>query len=224
MDIDDRIRDLGAVDGAALARAILAQDETAWRRQAYRQNAYEVHRDTESLLLVFMEEAAWPELVVKKEAAWDSLADAAVPVMHGIIARCYPPGGAIVRAMAAKLKAGGKIKPHLDRHPSFHIGHRIHVPITTNRRVRFMIEGRPHHLQVGRAYEINNQLTHSVANKGAQDRVTFIFDYVPPDKLGREGRPARGPGAETESNAPPDGLPTAQVPPANECLTPQQAT
>ena len=46
--------------------------------------------------------------------------------------------------MAAKLKAGGKITPHTDRHPSFRIGHRIHVPITTNRRVRFTINGQPY--------------------------------------------------------------------------------
>ena len=199
MNMDDRIRELGAVDCAALARAILAQDEAAWHQQEYRQNVYEVHEDTESLVLVFMEEAAWPEMVVKKEAAWDALADVAVPVMHDIIGRFYPPGGAIIRAMAAKLKAGGRIKPHLDRHPSFHIGHRIHVPITTNRRVRFMIEGRPHQLQVGKAYEINNQMTHSVANKGTEDRISFIFDYVPPDKLGREGRLAAGPDAGAET-------------------------
>lgn len=48
-----------------------------------------------------------------------------------------------------------------------------------------MIEGRPHQFEVGQAYEINNQKTHSVANKGAEDRITFIFDYVPPDELGR---------------------------------------
>ncbi len=185
MDIESRIRELGTVDSAALARVILAQDEAAWREEEYRQRAYEVHRDTESMVMVFTEEAAWPELVVKKEAAWDRLADVAVPAMHDIIDRFYPAGGTIIRAMAAKLKAGGKIKPHTDAHPSFHLGHRIHVPITTNRRVRFMIEGRPYRLEIGQAYEINNQKTHSVTNKGSEDRITFIFDYVPPEELGR---------------------------------------
>ena len=96
----------------------------------------------------------------------------------------------MIPAMAAKLLAGGKIAPHVDSHPSFHRGHRIHVPITTNPRVRFMIDGRPHQLQVGRAYEINNQMHHSVMNKGDEDRVTFIFDYVPPAELGRIQRKA----------------------------------
>ena len=44
-----------------------------------------------------------------------------------------------------------------------------------------MIDGQPHQLAVGKAYEINNQKTHSVMNKGNDERVNFIFDYVPPD-------------------------------------------
>ena len=37
--------------------------------------------------------------------------------------------------------------------------------------------------EVGKAYEINNQMNHSVMNKGQEDRITFIFDYVPPEQL-----------------------------------------
>jgi len=56
------------------------------------------------------------------------------------------------------------------------------VPITTNERVRFTVDGRPFKFEVGQAYEINNRLMHSVINKGANDRIHFIFDYVPADK------------------------------------------
>ena len=82
--------------------------------------------------------------------------------------------------MAAKLNAGGRIRPHRDSLRSFHMGHRIHVPITTNSGVRFMIESRPYTFEVGRAYELNNQKKHSVMNMGKEDRIFFIFDYVPP--------------------------------------------
>jgi hypothetical protein len=185
MDIKGLIRDLGPVDSAALIATVLAQEEAAWREEKYRQEAYEVHRQTESIVLVFAELDDWPKFEVRKEPGWDRLATVAVPLMHDIIGRCYPPGGTIIRAMAAKLLVGGKISPHVDSHPSFHRGHRIHVPITTNPRVRFMIDGRPHQLQVGQAYEINNQKNHSVMNKGQEDRITFIFDYIPPQELGR---------------------------------------
>lgn len=192
MNIDGLIRELGPVDSAALIEAVLAQEEAAWREDEYRQEAYDVHRQTESIVLVFTELENWPEIAIRKEPGWDRLADIAVPVMHDIIRRCYPPGGTIIRAMAAKLLVGGKIKPHVDSHPSFHLGHRIHVPITTNPRVRFMIDGKPHQMQVGYAYEINNQKNHSVMNKGTEDRITFIFDYVPPQELGRSTIPASG--------------------------------
>jgi hypothetical protein len=59
------------------------------------------------------------------------------------------------------------------------------VPITTNSRVRFMLDGRPYKFEVGKAYEINNQKNHSVMNKGKEDRISFIFDYVPPTELRR---------------------------------------
>ena len=36
-------------------------------------------------------------------------------------------------------------------------------------------------MKVGRVYEINNQLQHGVINSGKEDRISFIFDYVPKD-------------------------------------------
>ena len=188
MNIEERLRELGEVETSALAEAILGLDERAWYEEEYRQQAFDVHRQTESVVLVFVNLDDWPNLEVFKEPGWDRLADVAMPVMHDIIDRFYPKGGAIIRAMAAKLLAGGRITPHTDSHPSFHIGHRIHVPITTNNRVRFMIDGRPHRLEPGKAYEINNQLNHGVMNKGKEDRITFIFDYVPPDELEKLAR------------------------------------
>jgi hypothetical protein len=180
MDIDVPIRCFGQVAMEPLAAAILAQDEAAWHENERRQQDYEVHEQTRSIVLLFAEVAGWPALEVSKQPGWDRLAAVAIPLMHDIIRRWYPAGGTIIRAMAAKLLAGGRILPHRDSHPSFACGHRIHVPITTNARVRFMIDGQPYRMAVGEAYEINNQKVHSVMNKGATDRITFIFDYVPP--------------------------------------------
>jgi hypothetical protein len=202
MDIEGRIRELGPVDATALSDAILAQDEAAWHEHDYRQKTYDVHQQTQSIVLVFTDMESWPEIAIVKEAGWERLASVAVPVMHDIIRQHYPPGGTIIRAVAAKLLAGGKITPHVDSHPSFHKGHRIHIPITTNSRVRFMIDGRPHQLQVGEAYEINNQKNHSVMNKGKEDRITFIFDYVPPQELGRSVNPVQSPAGGGSGNTP----------------------
>ena len=179
MDIGVPIRNFGKVDMEALAAAVLAQDEAAWNENVQRQTDYEVHEQTRSIVLLFAEVSDWPAMEVSKQPGWDRLAATAVPLMHEIIRKFYPPGGTIIRAMAAKLLAGGRILPHRDSHPSFAAGHRIHVPIITNPRVRFMIDGRPFQFEVGQAYEINNQKVHSVMNKGDVDRINFIFDYVP---------------------------------------------
>jgi len=201
MDIDEPLRELGDIDSSALREAILSQEEAAWHEDTYRQQSYDVHDQTESIVLVFTDGSNWPESDVKKEPGWDRLADVAVPVMHELIKKHYPAGGTIIRAMAAKLVAGGKIKPHHDKHASFHCGHRIHVPITTNPRVRCMLDGRPYQFQIGQAYELNNQKQHSVMNKGTEDRITFIFDYVPPGPLAYvPGKGKRRPESQPNTN------------------------
>ena len=186
MNIDEPLKTLGDVDAQALIDAVLGLDQEAWLANVNRQNDYEVHKQTQSVVLVFCD-GPMDKLEITKESGWDALAEVALPVMHDLIRQHYPPGGTIIRAMAAKLLSGGRINPHFDSHVTFRRSHRIHVPITTNPRVRFMIDGRPHHLEVGKAYEINNQKTHSVMNSGKEDRITFIFDYMPPDQVaGRE--------------------------------------
>lgn len=193
MNIDTPLRELGPVNSSALRDAILAQGEEAWREDKYRQETFDVHYSTESIVVLFVDLERWPDVVVSREPGWDRLSEVALPLMNDIIQKFYPPGGTVIRAMAAKLLSGGKITPHVDKHPSFHKGHRIHIPVTTNSRVRFMIDGQPYQFKPGEAYEINNQKMHSVMNKGKEDRITFIFDYVPPREIeaiaGMQGQP-----------------------------------
>ena len=164
-----------------LREAIELLRREVWLDNQQRQQDYDVHRRTESVVMIFTTGDGWPDIKVIRETGWDFLHETAVPLMMGIIKQHYPVGGTIIRAMAAKLLPGEVITPHRDAHPSFHNSHRIHIPIKTNNRVRFMIDGQPHRLEVGKAYEINNQKTHSVMNKGEDERVNFIFDYVPPE-------------------------------------------
>ena len=182
MDIDVDQRFLGEVDIQALSDRVLAQEPEAWKEQLVRQQTYEVHRDTESIVLLFCDES-WPKGEIYREPGWDRLADVAIPVIDNIIDTYYSPGGTLLRAMAAKLKSEGRIQPHRDKLRSFHMGHRIHVPITTNPGVRYTISGKPYRFEVGMAYEINNQNVHSVMNMGSEDRISFIFDYVPTEQL-----------------------------------------
>ena len=184
MDIDVSLRELGTIDSTLLREAVLGQEDAAWQEDESRQKSFYVHDQTRSIVLLSLDDTKWPERKVHKGPGWERLADVAVPIMQEIIKKHYPVGGELIRAVIASLKAGENIKAHSDVHESFHCGHRIHVPITTNPKVWFTIDGRPYQFKVGQAYEINNQKQHSVTNKGAEDRITFIFDYIPPGPLG----------------------------------------
>ena len=182
MDIEVDQRFLGEVDIADLKQRILAQEPDVWAEQTIRQQTYEVHKDTESIVMLFCDES-WPDGEIYRESGWERLADVAMPVIDHIINTYYAPGGTLLRAMAAKLKGQGRIHPHRDALRSFHMGHRVHVPITTGPGVRYTISGKPYQFEVGKAYELNNQKKHSVMNMGNEDRISFIFDYVPSDQL-----------------------------------------
>jgi hypothetical protein len=177
MDIGVAVKPLGAVDSAALEAAIIGADPLAWEEYVERQKSYEVHEQTRSIVLLFAEVSKWPNCDVSREPGWNRFSELAVPLMHEIIGRAYPPGGTIIRAMAAKLLAGGRINLHKDSHPSFAAAHRIHVPLTTNPNVDFLIRGQNHYLEEGVAYEVSNLDYHAVTNRGP-DRIHFIFDYT----------------------------------------------
>ena len=179
----DRTRDLGPAPCAALLEAVSDLDEAAWTAKDYRQRSFNVHRSTQSIVLCFIDLDQWPRLAIARDVGWEQLADSAEPVMETIISRNYPPGGVVIRAMAVRLPAGARIAPHVDEHESLRLGHRIHLPLVTNPRVRFFIDGVPHRFEPGRAVEVNNQLSHSVMNDGSSDRIHFIFDYLSPGRL-----------------------------------------
>ena len=190
MDIDVPLRDLGAIDTTALREAILEQEDIAWHEDETRQESFYVHDRTRSMIMIALDDTNWPNGPVSRGPGWRRLQDVALPIMQEIIEKHYPTGGEVVRAVAASLTAGANIKAHSDVHQSFHCAHRIHVPITTNSKVWFTINGRPHQLKLDQAYEINNQKQHSVVNRGSEDRITFIFDYIPPGPLAYD--PGRG--------------------------------
>ena len=166
MDIGVPLRELGEYDIAPLRDVILAQDESVWLGNTYRQQAYEVHQQTQSIVMVFTG-AGWPDIEVRREPGWDVLAEQALPLMHRILADHYPPGDALFAPWRRGSSAGGVIKPHRDKAPLLSPTATVSIsPSTPNNRVRFMIDGRPYRMAVGTVYEINNQQQHSVMNKG----------------------------------------------------------
>jgi hypothetical protein len=175
MLLEAPVRTLGPVDHLALKAAIMGASAQAWLEDDTRQKSFEQHKQTQSLVMLFS--ATWPNPAVEQRSGWEIMSEPANALMEGIIAAHYPPGGRVIRAVAAKLMAGGRIALHKDSHPSFAAAHRIHVPLVTNPDVDFVIRGVSHHLDEGVAYEVSNLDFHAVTNRGP-DRIHFIFDYT----------------------------------------------
>lgn len=176
MKLDVKLKTLGPVDHAAMKAATLAATKEEWLAEQLRQKTFDVHAATHSIILLFAE--GWPDVTISKHDGWARYSPIAMPVMQEVIKKHYSPQGTIIRAMFAKLLAGKSIDEHFDDHPTFSIGHRVHVPLITNERVRFVIDGADYHLKEGVAYEVSNLDYHYVANPSDEDRVHFIFDYV----------------------------------------------
>ena len=50
-----RTRDLGTVSSAELQRAVASLDEAAWTEKQYRQEMFNVHSSTQSIVLCFID-------------------------------------------------------------------------------------------------------------------------------------------------------------------------
>jgi Aspartyl/Asparaginyl beta-hydroxylase len=101
-------------------------------------------------------------------------------VMQPIIDRVVgylKPGGVITRLALVRLRAGANIAPHIDNHAMAAKAHRIHVSLSESPSVEYKIGGKKFVMRLGRAYDFNNRLRHSVRNKGRRHRVNLFIDY-----------------------------------------------
>lgn len=76
-----------------------------------------------------------------------------------------------------KLGAGAEIKPHRDHELGYEDGcFRLHIPISTNPQVSFILDGEQLDMQPGECWYTNVNFVHSVANNGKSDRVHLVVD------------------------------------------------
>ncbi len=168
-------------DVSAIRQRIEQYPAEKWL-ESERERLFDVHRNTQALQLVHFEDHRYKE--PEYRTLYAELHDALMPVIV-YVARYYQDNGFIVRLILAKLVAGGKIPKHTDAGYSLLNCHRIHLPITTNEDVIFHVGGEEIHMRVGELWEINNGTVHGVENRGAEDRIHLILDWMPNE----EGKP-----------------------------------
>lgn len=78
-----------------------------------------------------------------------------------------------------RLKPGAMIKEHRDMDLCYEKGEaRIHVPVITNEKVDFLLEGEKMDLLAGECWYMNFDLPHSLVNNGDSDRVHLVIDCI----------------------------------------------
>lgn len=83
----------------------------------------------------------------------------------------------VVRLM--NLKAKSEIKTHSDNAGGYANGFcRIHIPIITNEKVSFIVNGKQVPMHVGEAWYANFSQPHSVKNEGETDRIHLVIDCI----------------------------------------------
>lgn len=76
-----------------------------------------------------------------------------------------------------KLDVGAEVKPHSDNCLGYEDGcFRLHIPIITNSEVEFILDGNRLIMNEGECWYIDANFIHSVANRGAEDRIHLVID------------------------------------------------
>ena len=176
------VRELGSVDIAALREAVLAIPEAVWDAEnADKPNRFEALDKTRHIVLRFVDNFQdWRQSHDRPLwAQWRAL-------IEPVLAQATRPYGyaraAFPRVMLARMAPGGVIKPHRDANPAAKWPHKIHVPIQTNDKVVFFVEGIGYRMAEGEAFEVNNMGVHAVENNGDSDRIHLIFEYYDLDQ------------------------------------------
>ena len=175
------IRALGDVDVAALVELVRRISPATWDGEdAIKENNFDVFHHTQHIIFRFIAGNRDPEDNYANPA-WEIWRPVLMPIMLQAVEPYQFRNPHFPKAMLAKLAAGHHIDPHYDGAGSNQRVHKIHVPLVTNPDASFQVNGESFHLDLGKAFEVNNIVSHGARNDGDQDRVHFIFEVYEGD-------------------------------------------
>lgn len=195
--LPDRVRLPFAFDPALLAADLGAFAEGEWTAHFVRDN-YEGRWSAIPLRAAAGE--THPIRMIGTHATAERFVDTRflerAPALRAALASFHCPMKA-VRLM--RLSAGSRIKEHDDFDPDAASGNaRLHIPITTNPDVEFLLNRIPVAMAAGSVWYLRLSDPHAVFNRGASDRVNLVIDARVNDWLAakiKEGAEAVSPPA-----------------------------
>lgn len=155
-----------------------------WFFDTSRQETYKTHKDTQMFPIRFMDYNWNPGDVIEIIDKNNITNLEAKSQIDNIITDLELEYGAkAVRIEFVKMPAQTSVRPHVDGGDMLYLIRRCHIPIVTHEDVLFTVLDNTVNMQVGKSYEINNGMPHSVVNKSNIDRVHLIIDLLPNDQF-----------------------------------------
>lgn len=145
-----------------------------WDVYTFRQENFKSHTQTKSIRLIWDEmkkEIIYWDDYMKLKPLLDSLSE--------IFMKEIGPGF-LSNAILVKMPPHTKVERHKDEYEFFDKNNRMHVPIITNDKCIFEVDGEEINMKIGEIWEINNfEKQHSVINNGDTERIHLIIDWSP---------------------------------------------
>jgi hypothetical protein len=154
-------------DAEALAREVLAIDESQWRPHPQG----------------FPGNSMLPLVAVDGDPANESFAGPMLPTQHlqacPYLAQAIASFGATVgRSRLMRLSGQAEVKPHIDQGYYWVDRVRVHVPIVTQPTVRFVCGGTTINMAAGECWIFDTWREHCVVNDATQSRIHLVVDTV----------------------------------------------
>lgn len=173
--LPDRLRLPFTFDPTLLARDLTNLSSTSWTRHYVRAN---YDGDWSAIALRGPAGEKHPLRQIYANPTCRTFADTplldACPYFREVMATFRCPLRT-VRLM--RLTPGSVVKEHFDHELGFEDGMvRIHIPVVTNDRVEFVLNGSRVVMAAGSCWYLRLSDPHSVANRGTEDRVHLVVD------------------------------------------------
>lgn len=162
----------------ALIKDVANFDEE-WKLDTSRQDKLATHKDTEMFQLRFMDywwEVGQGNLSKDINKLKNTESELVINRIYKYLEELYD--AKVVRCEIVKMHGKSSIPAHIDSGEFLYLGRRIHIPLITNKDVIFTILNHSLNMEVGKWYDINNSLPHSVDNPTDQERTHIIIDLI----------------------------------------------
>ena len=160
-----------------------------WFEYTFRQDTFFIHRHTHTVQITDFDAKGWEEesykvnKFVKCKYNFILKNNELNPILN-YLKNLH--NGELAKTMFVKLAAGKKIDEHYDDGLYLSLVKRHHIPIITNDKVWFYVDGIKKNLLQGEVWEIDNTKLHKVENLSSQDRVHLVVDIMPNSYIGQK--------------------------------------